>query len=725
MDCEAFVPPPEAPVYEPTDEEFKDPITYIASIRPVAEKFGICRIKPPSHWQPPFAPDPDTYMFTPRIQKLNELEAKSRIKLHFLNHLTKFWHLQHNPLKIPFIENKHLDLYHLRKFVHERDGFHKVTYDFKWKEIAQQLGYSTTPEVTNSLKNYYFKLLLPYDVFLAGTPDLNVQMELSEAEGSNKHSNPNSSIEVDTSKCESLKLENELSSKKKCHELKKLQFYGPGPKTALPDAMPKIATFSRPHFRSFYMFTFLCIIYTQLSLTLPSHITSKSLLLDLLHSCSSSYLSCIAPQGNIKFEITLSICIPCQSNISESICCSVCAGLFHHACLILPLRESSRKSWRCPFCIAKECKRPMPSFGFEQSQCEYSLKTYGLMADKFKSDYFKMSCHLVPCSVVEQEFWSLVNCLEKDVVVEYGADIHTLEFGSGFPTIKNQHLIEDEDKIYITSPWNLNNLPNLEHSLLKYINVDINGMKVPWVYVGMCFSSFAWHIEDHWSYSVNYMHWGEPKTWYGVPGSSASHLEDCMSKNAPELFAQFPDLLHQLTTIMNPTVLQKSGVPIYRTDQHAGEFVITFPRSYHSGFNQGYNCAEAVNFCTADWLPFGHGCIENYRLHKRQCVFSNDEFVFNILAHVNELTQECLYALYQILVDIVKKEKEMREQVKQEGITSSQQESFELLSDDDRQCEYCKTTCFLSAVTCNCTREFVVIFFSIYLTTTKVVFSFI
>lgn len=45
-----------------------------------------------------------------------------------------------------------------------------------------------------------------------------------------------------------------------------------------------------------------------------------------------------------------------------------------------------------------------------------------------------------------------------------------------------------------------------------------------------------------------------------------------------------------------------AGVPIVRTDQHAGEFVITFPRSYHAGFNQGYNFAEAVNFAPPDWV---------------------------------------------------------------------------------------------------------------------------
>ena len=55
---------------------------------------------------------------------------------------------------------------------------------------------------------------------------------------------------------------------------------------------------------------------------------------------------------------------------------------------------------------------------------------------------------------------------------------------------------------------------------------------------------------------------GEPKTWYGVSGHDADKFEDAMKKVAPELFQNSPDLLHHITTIMNPNILMAQDVPV-------------------------------------------------------------------------------------------------------------------------------------------------------------------
>lgn len=56
---------------------------------------------------------------------------------------------------------------------------------------------------------------------------------------------------------------------------------------------------------------------------------------------------------------------------------------------------------------------------------------------------------MVPTELVEKEFWRLVSSIEEDVTVEYGADIHSKEFGSGFPVNDGKrHLSVEEEVCY-------------------------------------------------------------------------------------------------------------------------------------------------------------------------------------------------------------------------------------------------------------------------------------
>lgn len=63
-------------------------------------------------------------------------------------------------------------------------------------------------------------------------------------------------------------------------------------------------------------------------------------------------------------------------------------------------------------------------------------------------------------------------------------------------------------------------------SLTKFMPDDVPGVTSPMVYIGMLYSWFAWHIEDHELHSLNFLHTGAPKTWYAVPSDHAAQLEE-------------------------------------------------------------------------------------------------------------------------------------------------------------------------------------------------------
>ncbi|XP_012773273.2 lysine-specific demethylase 5C isoform X2 [Maylandia zebra] len=761
MEGEEFVPPPECPVFEPSWEEFQDPLGYIAKIRPIAEKSGICKIRPPPDWQPPFSVELDSFHFTPRIQRLNELEAETRVKLNYLDRIARFWEIQGSSLKIPHIERRILDLFSLSKIVTDEGGFEMVCKERRWARIAQRLGYPPGKNIGSLLRSHYERIVYPYEMFQSGTSLQHCKPKHYDGEDVDKEYKPHSiplrqsvqppkisSYGRRANRCQPDPEPTEEDIEKN-PELKKLQIYGAGPKMMglglvardkgirKKDELPQTVTVKD---------------------NIPPPLSDTSIKSEPLDpqerqsDGSSSGPQLPPPSVTVKMAVKkeepaeengkghkeeeddtpcTKMTMRLRRNLNNPQCvdsfvcrmcgrgdddeklmlCDGCDDNYHTYCLLPPLADPPKGNWRCPKCVAEECKKPTEAFGFEQATREYTLQSFGEMADTFKADYFNMPVHMVPTELVEREFWRLVSSIEEDVTVEYGADIHSKEFGSGFPMNNGKRKLTKEEEEYARCGWNLNVMPVLEQSLLCHINGDISGMKVPWLYVGMVFSAFCWHIEDHWSYSINYLHWGEPKTWYGVPSMAAERLEEVMKKLTPELFEFQPDLLHQLVTIMNPNILMAHGVPVVRTNQCAGEFVITFPRAYHSGFNQGYNFAEAVNFCTADWLPAGRSCIEHYRRLRRYCVFSHEELTCKMAASPEKLDLNLAAATHREMFIIVQEERKLRKSLMERGITEAEREAFELLPDDERQCDKCKTTCFLSALACsNCPERLVCLY---------------
>ncbi|XP_036762649.2 lysine-specific demethylase 4D-like [Manis pentadactyla] len=156
-----------------------------------------------------------------------------------------------------------------------------------------------------------------------------------------------------------------------------------------------------------------------------------------------------------------------------------------------------------------------------------------------------------------------------------------------------------------TKQWNLRHLGTIQDLLEQECGVVIEGVNTPYLYFGMWKTTFAWHTEDMDLYSINYVHFGEPKTWYAVPPEHGRRLEHLAEDLFPASASGCGAFLRHKFALMSPTVLRDNRIPFSRVTQEAGEFIVTFPYGYHAGFNHGFNCAEAINFATSRWIDYG------------------------------------------------------------------------------------------------------------------------
>lgn len=151
--------------------------------------------------------------------------------------------------------------------------------------------------------------------------------------------------------------------------------------------------------------------------------------------------------------------------------------------------------------------------------------------------------------------------------------------------------------------WNLNTLPSLLRLIMGGANLP--GVTNSYLYFGMWKAMFAAHTEDMDLYSINYVHMGAPKIWYATAAPAAEAFEQLAASIFPAPAKQCSDWLRHKTFVFSPQLLEQHNVPYCTGTQYPGEFMVTFPRAYHWGFNAGFNVAEAVNFALEDWIPFG------------------------------------------------------------------------------------------------------------------------
>uniref|UniRef100_A0A8C7RYD7 [histone H3]-trimethyl-L-lysine(9) demethylase n=1 Tax=Oncorhynchus mykiss TaxID=8022 RepID=A0A8C7RYD7_ONCMY len=153
--------------------------------------------------------------------------------------------------------------------------------------------------------------------------------------------------------------------------------------------------------------------------------------------------------------------------------------------------------------------------------------------------------------------------------------------------------------------WNIGHLNTILDTVERESGIKIKGVNTPYLYFGMWKSTFAWHTEDMDLYSINYLHFGEPKSWYVVPPEHGKRLERLAKGFFPGSAQSCEAFLRHKMTLISPSILKKYGIPFEKITQEAGQFIVTFPFGYHAGFNHGFNCAESTNFATQRWIDYG------------------------------------------------------------------------------------------------------------------------
>lgn len=218
--------------------------------------------------------------------------------------------------------------------------------------------------------------------------------------------------------------------------------------------------------------------------------------------------------------------------------------------------------------------------------------------------------------------------------------------------------------------WNVARLDTILDLVENDTGVKIEGVNTAYLYFGMWKTSFAWHTEDMDLYSINYVHFGAPKTWYAIPPEHGKRLERLASGFFPNSYSTCPAFLRHKMTLISPSVLKRYGIPFDKITQEAGEFMITFPYGYHSGFNHGFNCAESTNFASERWIDYGIAA-EKCRCQKDMVYINMDLFIINFQPEKYELWKNKKYEVklsYQdipVLPDFSKKPIHWRKRMKE------------------------------------------------------------
>uniref|UniRef100_A0AAZ3NMZ6 Protein Jumonji n=1 Tax=Oncorhynchus tshawytscha TaxID=74940 RepID=A0AAZ3NMZ6_ONCTS len=305
---------------------------------------------------------------------------------------------------------------------------------------------------------------------------------------------------------------------------------------------------------------------------------------------------------------------------------------------------------------------------------------------------------------VEQEYWNIVEQRECHVAVHCGK-VDTKTHGSGFPVGKSE--------TFSKHGWNLTILPNNSGSILRHLGA-VPGVTIPWLNIGMVFSTSCWSRDHHRLPYIDYLHTGADCIWYCIPAEEKVKLDKVVHTLLQANGTPGLEMLEN-NIMISPEVLCRAGVKVHRTVQQSGQFVVCFPAAFVSKVCCGYSVSETVHFATPQWLNTGYQAAKELKCRRIERSFSMEKLLYQIA--MSESKREngvILSTMTSLLKDLRDTELRQRRDLFDAGLRSvarycshdnqASSESRRIqrqwlrLDPSDRRCQVCQHLCYLSMV---------------------------
>uniref|UniRef100_A0A8C2EL11 Jumonji, AT rich interactive domain 2a n=1 Tax=Cyprinus carpio TaxID=7962 RepID=A0A8C2EL11_CYPCA len=302
---------------------------------------------------------------------------------------------------------------------------------------------------------------------------------------------------------------------------------------------------------------------------------------------------------------------------------------------------------------------------------------------------------------VEREYWRLVEEKECHVAVHCGR-VDTKTHGSGFPVGKSEP--------FSKHGWNLTVLPNNSGSILRHLGA-VPGVTIPWLNIGMVFSTSCWCRDQNSLPYIDYLHTGADCIWYCIPAEEKSKLDKVVHTLLQANGTPGLEMLER-NIMISPEVLRRKGVKVYRTVQQSGQFMVCFPGTFVSKVCCGYSVSETVHFANPQWMKLGFEAAKDLKRRRIEEPFSTEKLLYQITTCERD-DKQLMNAVSSLIKDLRDAEISQRRDLFEAGLRLSarygthcesqadkkkQQRSRFTEDTADRRCQVCQHLCYLSMV---------------------------